>query len=122
MYMHRNNPIHRDIKSGNILLDKSTGLVLLADFGVAATLERSGSWGNEHGGRKTMCGTPCWMAPEVMLAEQGAATAYAAAADVWSVGVTLYELARGHAAWAKLPPMHVFMKILRVPCPDLDEA
>lgn len=39
--------------------------MLLADFGVAATLERSGSWGHAEQNRNTFVGTPCWMAPEV---------------------------------------------------------
>ncbi len=46
-------------------MDKD-GCVYLADFGVAASLERSGSWGNDKQSRMTFVGTPCWMAPEVM--------------------------------------------------------
>ena len=58
------------VQAGNILID-STGQVLLADFGVAATMERGGSWGNQQIARNTFVGTPCWMAPEVMEQTQG---------------------------------------------------
>lgn len=58
------------MQAGNILID-STGQVLLADFGVAATMERGGSWGNQPMARNTFVGTPCWMAPEVMEQTQG---------------------------------------------------
>jgi serine/threonine-protein kinase OSR1/STK39 len=58
------------VQAGNILITKE-GFVKLGDFGVAATAEREGSWGNEQSSRTTFVGTPCWMAPEVMEQTQG---------------------------------------------------
>jgi serine/threonine-protein kinase OSR1/STK39 len=60
------------MQAGNILVD-TDGTVLLADFGVAASMDRTGSWGHHPNARNTFVGTPCWMAPEVMEQTQGCA-------------------------------------------------
>jgi len=58
------HPTHQ--QAGNILVD-GDGRVALGDFGVSATMERTGDWGGSGlMSRNTFVGTPCWIAPEVL--------------------------------------------------------
>lgn len=84
VYIHKEGIIHRDIKAANVLVTKA-GRVQLCDFGVAAQLSTA------QVRRTSMIGTPYWMAPEVI--QEGAM--YNQKADIWSLGVTLYEITTG---------------------------
>uniref|UniRef100_A0A3Q2DBK1 non-specific serine/threonine protein kinase n=1 Tax=Cyprinodon variegatus TaxID=28743 RepID=A0A3Q2DBK1_CYPVA len=112
VYLHENKIIHRDLKAGNILLTLD-GDVKLADFGVSAkntkTLQR----------RDSFIGTPYWMAPEVVMCETSKDRPYDYKADIWSLGVTLIELAQIEPPNHEMNPMRVLLKIAKSDPPTL---
>lgn len=99
-HVHRMGVIHRDVKSANVLIAKD-GRVQLCDFGVAAKLT------NDALKRTTMAGTPYWMAPEVIM--EG--TAYNSKADIWSLGITAYEIATGNPPYCNMDLMQAMQLI-----------
>lgn len=98
--------VHRDIKPANILTDDKIENFFLADFGMCRTVTNSVC-------ASTYAGSPAYMAPEVMFHEH-----YDGKADIWSLGVVIYEMAYGRVPdfLRGMPPKSVYVNTWR---PDL---
>ncbi|XP_054547270.1 serine/threonine-protein kinase 10 isoform X2 [Talpa occidentalis] len=111
-FLHSKKIIHRDLKAGNVLMTLE-GDIRLADFGVSAknlkTLQK----------RDSFIGTPYWMAPEVVMCETMKDTPYDYKADIWSLGITLIEMAQIEPPHHELNPMRVLLKIAKSDPPTL---
>ncbi|KAG8820902.1 Cell cycle serine/threonine-protein kinase cdc5/MSD2, partial [Serendipita sp. 401] len=84
-WMHNHQVIHRDLKLGNIFLGGGMN-VKVGDFGLAALIENPGDR------KKTVCGTPNYIAPEVLFDSENG---HSFEVDIWSIGVILYTLVVG---------------------------
>nr|WIL59881.1 nodulation protein [Melilotus officinalis] len=99
-YLHQNNIIHRDLKTANLLMDENE-LVKVADFGVARVQTQSGVMTAETG-------TYRWMAPEVIEHKP-----YDQKADVFSFGISLWELLTGELPYSYLTPLQAAVGVVQ---------
>ena len=84
-YAHRKHVVHRDVKPANIIFDQDSGSLKITDFGIASLVDdnktRTG----------TLLGTPSYMSPEQVAGEK-----VDGRADIYALGVTMYQLLTGH--------------------------
>lgn len=91
-YLHYNNIIHRDIKGGNILVDRN-GVCKLTDFGGSKVIVEE----LESNNLDSFKGTPNWMAPETAKFHE-----HTRFSDIWSLGCTVYEMLTGNPPWSEI--------------------
>ena len=97
-YMHAKYYLYRDLKPDNLILDM-TGYIKLADFGFAIYCKNM---------TKTLCGTPDYMAPEII--EKGG---YGKGVDWWALGIVLCEMLTGKTPFVADDPMDTYKLILK---------
>lgn len=107
-YAHERGLIHRDIKPANIMLDVQ-GRAILMDFGIVKIVG-----GSRHTTTGAVVGTAMYMSPDVIRGE-----APDARSDIYSLGVTLFEMVAGSAPFHADSAMSLMMMHLHDPLPDL---
>jgi len=108
-YAHRQGMIHRDVKPSNILITED-GDPLLTDFGIAKILDEEATV--DLTGTSAAVGTPEYMAPE-----QATSKSVDARADIYSLGIVLYEILTGRKPFVADTPMAVLIKQATEPLP-----
>ena len=110
-YAHNRGMIHRDIKPANIMLSVYKQAILM-DFGIAKILG-----GQQHTATGAVVGTAQYMSPEQIKGEQ-----LDRRSDIYSLGVTLFEMASGHPPFEADSAMTLMMMQINDPVPDLQEV
>ncbi|ORX85642.1 kinase-like protein [Basidiobolus meristosporus CBS 931.73] len=108
-HLHQLNRAHRDIRSDNILIN-SEGVIKIADFG------HSTQFNEANPTRKSVIGTPYWMAPEVVKGQD-----YTTKVDIWSLGIVAIEMAQGAPPYVEYPPLRALFLIATHGSPQLKE-
>lgn len=109
-YAHQQGMIHRDIKPGNVMFaDENRQHAVLTDFGIARLLNQ-GDMGLTQPG--ALFGTPAYMSPEAMRGET-----LDGRADIYSLGVLLYEMVTGQRPYIAETPYSLLMKMSTQPLP-----
>ncbi|TDH00798.1 hypothetical protein EPR50_G00192750 [Perca flavescens] len=106
-YLHSQGVIHRDIKSDSILLTLD-GRIKLSDFGFCAQISK------DVPKRKSLVGTPYWMAPEVI-----SKTPYGTEVDVWSLGIMVVEMVDGEPPYFSETPISAMKKLRDEAAPSI---
>ena len=96
-YLHHCNLIYRDLKPENILIDRN-GYLKMTDFGFCKMI---------NGRTWTLCGTPEYLAPEVILCK-----GYGKSVDWWGFGILMYEMSAGYPPFYSQQPMKIYEKIV----------
>ncbi|MFW5691278.1 MAG: serine/threonine-protein kinase [Chloroflexota bacterium] len=107
-YAHRQGVIHRDIKPANILLS-GEGFALLADFGIVKLVEGSADLTGTG-----VVGTPAYMSPE-----QAQGGVIDSRADIYSLGVVIYQMITGKQPFSAPSPMQLMLKVIQDPPPNI---
>jgi len=103
-YLHMRNIVHRDLKTGNLFLDEHMN-VKVGDFGLAALLVSGKDMDVKR--RTTMCGTPNYLAPELLEKGKG----HNEKVDLWAIGIISYTLAVGKAPFHAASKEEVYKKL-----------